>query len=621
MKQLVTAILRQCLFLVILFAASRLLMFILNANILLSNGINISQVLQSFIYALPLDIATACYIIAVPIMLLIAQSIFPTNIISVINKSYIAIIIAIYSFLTIGEIGLYPEWETKMGYKALLYFKRPSEVIHTMSLFQIIAATTLIIGFVILLFWIFRRWFFKPMTARYKYSYILSPMILITLTPILVIGARGGIDPIPINQSQVYFSNHAFVNATTVNNLFNIVVSISENKNIDRNSFAFYDNEKAEETVFKLYTPTRDTSTSITAASNPNIVLILLESWGADLIESLGGDSRITPNFHQLEQEGILFTNIYSNGKRSEQGMSSTFGGFPSIPFTHIVSQPEKSSQLPSFIKTLNNLNYNTTFNFGGELRYGNIKGYIVGNGFDRVLENKDFDSEIPRGRLGIHDQYLYSEVYKQLNNTPQPFFTTIYTLSSHNPYDQPKVVSIPDWKNEENPYIQSSHYADYAIGEFIKEAKTQPWYDNTIFILIADHSHKSYKPHEWQSPNSHRIPLLIFGNPIVNELKGTQNPIIGTNSDIPATILSILGQPHDQFPYSKNLLNPTSKQFAYYSIDEGGYGWVTSEGSTVWRLPSNSYHFVTIPENKQDSIDRDARSFLQTIFKQYLDY
>lgn len=594
-------------------------MFSFNANILISNDISILEVLKSFFYAFPLDLAMACYLIVIPIILLLIQSIYPSKTIATINKFYMLLIIAVYSFLTLGEIGLYPEWETKMGYRALLYFKRPDEIMRTMSLFQVIAAITMLVSIVILFFWIFRKWFYKPI--EYKYSYILSPLFLIISMPLLVLGARGGFDPIPISASEVYFSKHPFVNATTVNNLFNIAVSIVENASLDQNAFSFYPDQQADQRVTQLYKPQKDTTINILSSPNPNIVLILLESWGADLIESLGGDSRITPNFNQLEKEGILFTNIYSNGRRSEQGMSSIFGGFPSISFTNIVSQPEKSSKLPSFVKAMNNLNYHTSFNFGGELRYGNIKGYIMSNGFQTVKENRDFNDKIPRGRLGIHDHYLYDEVASQLDATPQPFFTSIYTLSSHNPYDQPQIVSIPQWNLDEEPYVQSAHYADYAIGRFVENAKNSSWYANTIFILIADHSHRSYKQYDWESPESHKIPLLIFGNPIKKELKGTQITTIGTNSDLAPTLMSMLNLPADQFQFSKNLLNPTAKQFAYYSLDHGGYGWITPQGSFAWNSKNNNYTNITIPEAIKDSVVVDANAFIQTAFRKYVNY
>lgn len=596
-------------------------MFSVNVNILIDNDIDIIEVLKSFLYAMTLDIATACYLIAIPIILLLLQSIYPSKTISKINNVYMLLLIAIYTFLTIGEIGLYPEWETKMGYRALLYFKRPDEIMRTMTLFQVIAAITLFVSIVILFFWLFRKWFYRPIESKYKYSYILSPLFLIVSMPLLVLGARGGFNPIPISASEVYFSRYPFVNATTVNNLFSITVSIIENVSLDQNAFTFYPNQEAEQRVKQLYTPHKDTVIDILSTTKPNVVLILLESWSADLVESLGGDSRITPNFRQLEKEGILFTNIYSNGRRSEQGMSSTFGGFPSISFTNIVSQPEKSSKLPSFIKAMNKQNYYTSFNFGGELRYGNIKGYIIDNGFQQVKENRDFSDKIPRGRLGIHDHYLYDEVVSQLESTQQPFFTSIYTLSSHNPYDQPQIVSIPEWNLDEEQYIQSAHYADYALGRFIDSVKTSSWYANTIFILIADHSHRSYKQYDWESPESHKIPLLIFGKPIKEELKGTKITTIGTNSDLAPTLMSIIDLPSAQFEFSKNLLNPTTKQFAYYSLDHGGYVWITPQGYFAWNSKYKNYTNIKIHDAIKDSVMIDANSFIQTAFRKYVNY
>ena len=129
-----------------------------------------------------------------------------------------------------------------------------------------------------------------------------------------------------------------------------------------------------------------DSTIYVLNKKHPNIVFILLESWSADNVESLGGLKGITPNFKALEKDGLLFTNFYSNGWTSDQGMSSIFSSFPVFPYAAIINQADKSSKLPCLNKSLAN-NYHSSYFFGGQLTYGNIKGYLLSQGFDKVKD------------------------------------------------------------------------------------------------------------------------------------------------------------------------------------------------------------------------------------------
>ena len=160
-------------------------------------------------------------------------------------------------------------------------------------------------------------------------------------------------------------------------------------------------------------------SVNILSHTQPNIVFILLESWAADNIESLGGLPGITPNFKKLEKEGYLFSDFYSNGWTSDQAMSSIFSAFPVFPFVGIVNEPDKSRKLSSLNKSLPN--YHSSFFFGGQLTYGNIKAYLLSNKFSLVKDEEDY-SELPKGRLGIHDGYMFDQFKLELNKLPQPF-------------------------------------------------------------------------------------------------------------------------------------------------------------------------------------------------------
>ena len=128
------------------------------------------------------------------------------------------------------------------------------------------------------------------------------------------------------------------------------------------------DQKSADRIISRIYYTPKDSTLQILNIRRPNIVLFILESWSGDLIEDLGGEPGITPEFRKLQKQGILFDQIYASGSRSEQGMASIFGGFPAHPISSITVQPDKFVKLPSLIKDMKQVGYNTSYYFGGQL-------------------------------------------------------------------------------------------------------------------------------------------------------------------------------------------------------------------------------------------------------------
>ncbi|MFH1540445.1 MAG: sulfatase-like hydrolase/transferase, partial [Elusimicrobiota bacterium] len=236
-------------------------------------------------------------------------------------------------------------------------------------------------------------------------SGVFGQTLFILITPFLLfLGIRGGIQQIPIQQSDAYFSKHNVLNLAAVNSGWNLAQSIIENKKvIEKNPFQYYPFDEAKKIVQELHNVKKDTTINILNptrnSSNglktnlPNIVLIILEGWSGDLVKSLGGYDSITPNLEKLISEGILFENIYAGGSWSDHGISAIFSAFPAPPMgLSIIAQPNKYIHLPCISEELKNTGYNTSFLFGGQLSYGNIKAYLYYNKFDKIIEGKDFD-------------------------------------------------------------------------------------------------------------------------------------------------------------------------------------------------------------------------------------
>jgi phosphoglycerol transferase MdoB-like AlkP superfamily enzyme len=347
-----------------------------------------------------------------------------------------------------------------------------------------------------------------------------------------------------------------------------------------------------------------------------------LESWTADLIASLGGEPGITPQFAELEKEGVLFTDFYATGSRSQQAIAAILSGFPATPYTTITENPEKYTQLPSLVKMLNTEGYHTSFYFGGRLTYGNIKAFLYNNDFDKVIEQEDFDDSIPAGRLGIHDEYLFDRHIHDMKSVEQPFFSFLFTLSSHSPYDQP-MENVLDLGGDENDFINSAYYTDLHLGRYFNEARKQEWYENTLFIIVADHSHNSYRNWPLTSFEYHRIPLMFLGEVVLPEYRGTRLNNIGCNTDIASTLINQLGMDPSAFAWSKDLLNPGSPEYAYFEL-HFGFGWKAPKGCFVYGWDWDYYYQKELKQGlgdaEKDELIKEGRAYLQVIFQAFLD-
>ena len=619
MKKLFSLFLHQLVFWILLFNFTRLVFLVYYSGILSIEGIKFAEVLGVFTHAFNLDLATACYFMIFPFMLLFLQSFWSPDWLNKLNKIYTGIMIFGYSLSAAAEMGIYAEWKTKLTYKVVKYLANPSEIYNS-------AETGTFFLLVILFFAMFAgglfaylRWFYRDF-SREKVPFWQSLIFAIMLPPLMFIGLRGGVQQIPINQSQSYFSGYNILNLAAVNNAFNLYISIFENLgNMRENPFKFMDDDKAAGIMKSLYAVKKDTTIQVLTTERPNIVILIMESWSADLINELGGEPGITSQFSKLAKEGILFDSIYASGSRSEQGMACIFGGFPAHPISSITVQPDKFVKLPSLVSEMKKQHYSTAFYFGGQLIYGNIKSYIIFNSFDQIMEGENFPASIPRGKLGIHDEFSLGYLVNDLDKFRTPFFASLFTVSTHSPWDQPFGKPLK-WGGNEHEYINAAYYTDHCLGEFFRKARQKPWFSNTLFIIVADHSHNSYRNWHPESREYHKIPLLFYGDVIKPEFRGTAWKKLGNQHDIAATLLAQMGLPHGIFKYSKNLFNPYSGGFAYYTTEDGA-GWLHDQNYYTFEAhPFIGYHWSYFaPGADSTQCINEAKAYLQAVFGNYL--
>ncbi len=616
--RIIINLVKQLLFWLIVFSVQRIIFLFYYLKLLKVDHIHIGEVLQSFYHALSLDISTACYILVIPFFIYLVQRFYTIKWLNVFHKIYTALALLLYLMISAGELGLYGEWKTKLSYKALAYFRHPDEVFNSATTTEIVLFFTLVTGQFILFYFLYKKYVFSTLPPQKRHQPLLTIGLSLLTAFLLFYGIRDGLKAIPITVSEPYFSRHNILNQTAVNSGYSLAFNIIDYLEIAKhNFFKTIPDAEAEKIVKSIHYTKKDTTINILRIKRPNIVLVLLESFSGDLIESLGGDPRIAPRFHHLEKDGLLFTNFYATGNRSQQAIGSLYAGLPALPVTTLSDHPEKYKAFPSLIQKLKKAGYYSSFYFAGQLEYGNIKSFLSATGFDRLVEGKDFDASLPRGSLGVPDGYMFPVFLKAIGKMPRPFFANAFTISSHSPYDQPGGRPLT-WVKIENKFVNSAHYTDKCLGDFIEQAKQQTWWDSTLVIILADHSHMSYHNYPLWSFKYHHIPLLLTGGALDTAWRGKQYNRLCSNVDVPATILHQFGLSSDDFFWSKNAFNPYSPQFAFFELHYG-FGWKRTYGEIVMNITNNYYYEKNVPKSKKNTLEKEGRAYVQYLLESFL--
>jgi phosphoglycerol transferase MdoB-like AlkP superfamily enzyme len=226
----------------------------------------------------------------------------------------------------------------------------------------------------------------------------------------------------------------------------------------------------------------------------------------------------------------------------------------------------------------LEKIGYQSSYTYGGELEFANIKSYLINIGIDKSVDKYSFPISERTTSWGVHDQYVFDRFYEDIQKDKQPFFATMFTLSSHEPYDVPMKPKFAG-KDETTLFKNSVCYTDSIIGSFIRRFKKDPLWKNTLIVFVADHGHPLPGHDSNDRPSKFHIPLIFSGGAL--KMKGKVNTI-GSQTDIATTILDQLHLPANNFKWGKDLLDSSAKQFAFYSFNNG-FGFVTPNGTETF--------------------------------------
>lgn len=481
---------------------------------------------------------------------------------------YLTLIFIIIYFSLLAEIPFWDEFGVRFNFIAVDYLIYTYEVVENINQsYPLPVIALVLVGLIVSTIFIFKKrnifknTFSDKSTISNRVKYIL---------PFVIIAVALGLT---MKNKQADFSNNLVVNELGKNGAFSFVSAFKSNeldyltfypKLSDKEAYSVVKKSLLQENQNYVSTQFDDISraTKGNQEQNPNIILIAIESFSADFLSTFGNKDNLTPNYEKLANESMFFTNLYATGTRTVRGMEALTLSVPPTPGNSIVRRPNNDN-LFSVSSIVKSKNYQPYFIYGGDGYFDNMNNFFGGQGFDIVdrdrgnplsdniktqrfkIEDKEVSFE---NAWGICDEDLYKQSIKYADKSAKankPFFQFVMTTSNHKPYTFPAgKIDLP--QGERNGAVK---YTDYALGKFINDAKSKPWFKNTVFVIVADHCASSAG--KWEiNIAKHHIPAIIYN---LNQ-KSEKIERLTSQIDVMPTLFGYLGWNYNTSLYGKDI-------------------------------------------------------------------
>ena len=551
-------------------------------------------------HGLPLDLSMAGYLSVIPGLLSIAVVWLKRDLVKPIMNIYfiIASLFITCSFLL--NASLYPYWKYPLDSTPLFYFfTSPADAIASVSIWQVILSVIILIVLTIGVWFTLRmRGEKRQRYSRYSYGYGgfgsgkrnrfddfdrhrgRTSIILLLLTGLLFLPIRGGITVSTMNTGQAYYSQNAYLNHSAVNPLFSLFESITHQEDF-ASQYRFMKDKEADK-IFATMTSTSDENTypllneATFKKGTPDILIVIMESFASDIMPSIGSYKDVAVCLDSIAQQSILFTRFYANSFRTDRGMVSILSGYPAQTTTSIMRYPRKTSQLPSIARNLAKYkNYKTTYYYGGDADFCNMRSYLVSQGYQHIISDANFPIEDKLSKWGVPDHILAARMMKDIKaqqNEKRPMLRILQTSSSHEPFEVP-------YHRLKDKRLNAFAYTDSVMGAIVREYRKLPRWKNTLIVFVPDHVGGYKEQLNDHDRSRYQIPLILAGGAISRPMKVG---IIGSQHDIAATLLGQLGVEHREFTFSKNMMSDATPKFAFFAVNDA-FGVVSEENSLIY--------------------------------------
>jgi phosphoglycerol transferase MdoB-like AlkP superfamily enzyme len=426
------------------------------------------------------------------------------------------------------------------------------------------------------------------------------------------------------------FSNNSYNNELAGNGLYDFGVAFGDNKLDFEKYYSTLNNKEAFGILRQqLATPgTRFTSNDIYDIEREikdslpekkyNVVLVSIESFSASFMHAFGNVQTITPFLDSLSEQSLFFTNCFATGTRTVRGLEALSIGIVPTPGQSIVKRrDDENGNLFSLASVLNSKGYHSEYIYGGNSYFDNMGSFFSRNGYEVVDKSALKPGEIHYSNIwGVADEDLFSLAIKKMDESyaiSKPFFTHIMTVSNHRPFTYPE--GRIDISSESKTREGGVKYTDYAIHQFLQQARKKPWFSNTIFLFIADHCASAAGKTALPVTGYH-IPLLIYAPHILAPQK--INSIV-SQVDVQPTILGILHMSYKSKFFGRDILKTLNMPQRAFISTYQGLGFLSDSTlitlSPVKKISASSVNFITgnaVPKPVQDSLGKIATAWYQ---------
>lgn len=576
-------------------------------------GISASDWWDVIWHGLVLDVAIAGYLTIIPALIFIASLWIESKAIGWIWKGYVGIVAFISSLAYVANIALYGFWGFPLDNTPLLYIKTsPSDAMASVTTGQLIGGLLAVCASTVFIYLLITRLVKLP-KAQKNSKPLLQTIVILLLTTLLIIPIRGGFGAGTNHTGAVYYSTNIRLCHAAVNPIFCFIESVTHDEDIaDR--YRFMDDKEATD-IFNDMTCTalREDSVgvfSLRGVNQPrNVVVIMLESFSKYIMTEAGHVKGITPNLDRYSKEGMYFTRFYANSFRTDRAIVSILSGLPAQPTMSVMDIPHKSTALPSIASAMGKAGYNSTFYYGGDTNYSNMKSYLMGTGFQNVVSDKDFPNELHTGKWGVADGPVYERILKDMNisDKKEKHLRVVMSESSHEPFD------VPFKSHVKEPELNAFYYADKCLGEFVEAMKKQTDWDNTLVLIVPDHLGAYPLNIDNYAMWRYELPMILLGGKVTAQ----QVETIGCQTDIPATLLGILGIEHNEFLFSKDIFDTKSPHFAFFTFPDA-MGMVTEENTVIY---DNALNKAVLDEGSEKGLNKKrVQAYLQKLYDKIAD-
>lgn len=560
-------------------------------NMGMADGAPFLSCVASLWHGLRLDIATCCYLLLLPTVIILVSYFFRKFPLRKVLMPYYILVGIVLSLIFVADTILYSFWGAKLDANDLIYAAKPKDMLASLPLWATILAF-LVVG--LIAFHYYRRLrHATPAMLEATHRWFQS-LLIIPLVGLMFLGMRGGISESTANPSYAYFSQHPFCNHAALNPTFNIFHSLFKVQDLSK-EYDKLPEEQVDALLGDSFVPDSTLADTLLNTTRPNVLLIIWEGAGLGMV---GSDS-VAPNLHQYMREGVYFSNCYANSYRTDRGIVSVLSGWLGLPTTTLVKRPDLCRNLPSIASTLKNAGYTTKITYGGDIDFTNMRMYLSETGFSTVLGGDAFPSSLYSSAWGVPDEHTLTST---LLMSERPFLSTVLTLSSHEPWEVP-MQRLSDYRR--NAFA----YTDSCIGALVSQLKATPLWDSLLVIIVPDHGIPFEEGMSTSDVAVARIPMLWLGGAV----RGPRTvDCLMSQSDLAATLLAQMHLPIENFPFSRNVLGcqyPQRKHFAMHS-DKNCLNLILPEGNFFYDCVDSSLQ----PQNERQHTFIEA--LLQRLYK-----